>query len=223
MLIACEKSSNNSVDPSTTSENVSISKLKNEEKTFTHINKDSPEISDILKEITLNNLGGKNQLDLDNMTIVKFAQRKGSNLLVIPIKSNDYLEKSLIVNFVNKRRGRSLIFERKGELDNNVFSGTLSIKTVENKIVREEIVSNNRLVKTVVYEGVSDGISSATSRQLRQNSCSYSEFNYYYGIFKNNCSSDAICDMACTASGPFCAAGMALSALDHCWAYDYIP
>jgi hypothetical protein len=222
MLIACEKNSNYSVTPSTTPVNVSVSKFKNEEKTFTHIDKNSPEVSDILKEVVFSNLGGGNQLDLDNMTIIKFAQRKGSSLLVIPIKSNDYSEKSLIINFVDKRLGKSLFLERKGDFDNNTFSGTLSIKTIENKVLREETVLKNRLVKTVVFEGISDETALKMSK-LRQGSCSYAEFNYYYTIFKNNCSQDAACDIACTAAGPFCAGGMALQALDYCLAYDYNP
>lgn len=223
MLVACQTDSTE-VAPTNLTTNSTSDRMKNEEKTFTHIDKGAEDVITILKEKYFQDLISENKLDLENLTVVKFSKRKGSSLLLIPIKSTKTTSNNVIfVNFnTEKRLGKILLMETEGSISGDVFSGINRIKTVENKVLREEFISENRLSKTVVFNGVSDELS-LTNKNAKDRECSYDEFNYYYGIFKNNCSKDAICDIACTAAGPMCAAGMALQALDYCWAYDYNP
>lgn len=165
-------------------------------------------------------------LNLDDMTLIDFNDnsKNPSKSILIPIKDNSAsqnYQKNLLISFKSDFNNYSfLIIEREGKLDNeNKFSGINRIKTTDNEVLIEEIISGNRISKVLSYNVVG----SKKGRNARQNSCTYEEWNFYYQKIKSNCSSDAACDIACTATGPICAAGMALQAFDYCWAFDYNP
>lgn len=166
-------------------------------------------------------------LDFNNMVLIKFDNENNSNLraIMIPINTDNVgnkLSKNLIVYFKNNFSSyRFLLTEREGNFNSEgTFSGVTRLKTMDEQVVSEEFVENNKFVKLLTHE-VDE--STKNARVALQPTCTYNEFNFYYQSIKSSCTNDAVCDIACTASGPVCAAGMALQALDYCMAFDYNP
>lgn len=163
----------------------------------------------------------KNAINLNAMTLIKFDKENSSRAILIPLTDQfeSTIKRNLLIAFNNNHtRHRLLIIESEGGFSNGSFSGVNKIKTLEEDILIEEYIKNNRTEKII----------SNDQKNLRQpsgpiSSCSYSEFNYYYNILKNNCERDAACDIACSIAGPICLGGIALESLDMCFAYDYNP